>query len=424
MQLKINNNCDKTGNFIAKGYFKCRNQSIFIQLENVCNKIFDCKYGNDEIFCFKNSSKILPNFCSNHISFDIICNFLNINIKQQLNNTIKKLTIKNLKKFSSFSLIYLYELMYLNISFGFIEFLNENSYLNLIVLDLSDNQISNITNNFLSTLIKLQYLNLRDNPIKSWDDPIFSSTKNLNYLDISKTKIAHLSENSFAGLANLEILKISYSRLKRIDYIFSKNLLNLKEFHLNNSVISEHIQLRNSLKFLKNVQYFYNEKYTICCFLQKINTLIKVCYPNKSVILDCSSLIGKLFIKYSIYSWLIIELISNFISFLNQLNSKQKNKKKFFIGLILSNFLYKISMKNISEYENYTKTKYLCKICKIIFGIGLLNSNFFSLLITLEICQYLRKFDKLNIIIIITIICNIFLSLTPEFLNKVMKTKQ
>ena len=154
---------------------------------------------------------------------------------------LKSLDLSNnqLKDLSQESFNCLANLEVLNISFNSLENLSSvifSNLSNLNTLDLSNNQISRFQ---ILTLTNLKFLKLDYNKLQSINRGTFKNLINLRHLDVSSNHIARIQENSFENLKNLTVLYIQNNNLKYLSIDLFKGLLNLVVFNSSNNQITQ-----------------------------------------------------------------------------------------------------------------------------------------------------------------------------------------
>lgn len=130
---------------------------------------------------------------------------------------------------------------------------------NLVELDLSRNNLTNLTVSFRS-LTNLRILNLSKNNLRSLDDSVFQHLMNLRTLNLNENNLVRLDSNFVKGLKNLKLLQLSNNQLEHIavNWLDSKNLLNLYLEH-------NRIEKLNSTTFsgLINLEKLYLGKWRL-----------------------------------------------------------------------------------------------------------------------------------------------------------------
>ena len=96
---------------------------------------------------------------------------------------------------------------------------------NLVVFDISGNKAEWIDPTSLHDLVTLDYLDLARNIISVL--PNFEGLENLSILDISLNNLTNLSHSAFKGLHNLEFLNVSHNKLANLPQTTFQGLDNL-----------------------------------------------------------------------------------------------------------------------------------------------------------------------------------------------------
>ncbi len=129
---------------------------------------------------------------------------------------------------------------------------------NLIIIDLSSNQIKYWNNSYLglksvqtlklnNNLLdysyetslkhfeKLNYIDLSSNKFKNLNKNIFEDTINLIEIDLSNNEIADLNKKFFIDLSHLQILKLNNNKIRNLDKNLFLDLNNLTVLDLSNN---------------------------------------------------------------------------------------------------------------------------------------------------------------------------------------------
>ncbi len=91
------------------------------------------------------------------------------------------------------------------------------TYMNLELLDLSDNEMLSIDDNVLDTLPKLKYLYLEKNRLSSINTRTFKGMQSLIKLDLSHNMVEILDNNVFADMTRLTDLNLGSNELREIE---------------------------------------------------------------------------------------------------------------------------------------------------------------------------------------------------------------
>jgi Leucine-rich repeat (LRR) protein len=165
---------------------------------------------------------------------------------------------------------------------------------NLHVLNLTNNDISQIKSNSFQSFVNLKELNLSINKIHALEMNCFFGLSNLCNLNLSFNKLNEIPINSFQWIPNLQELHISSNYISEIPSNSFQNLPNLHKLHLSNLSRFNFLQnfpIRNkntklnknsflgtkNLKFLDLSHNFINEPYKRSFLGLKKKTQISKC---------------------------------------------------------------------------------------------------------------------------------------------------
>lgn len=108
----------------------------------------------------------------------------------------------------------------------------------LLQLHLNNNKISDINNNTLKGLVRLETLNLRGNYIMELRNGIFATTPNLEYLNLGQNRIAVIEPEAFAGLKSLKTLYLDDNIMTSIPNFAFKSIPYLAELFIGMNSLS------------------------------------------------------------------------------------------------------------------------------------------------------------------------------------------
>lgn len=106
----------------------------------------------------------------------------------------------------------------------------------LVRLELSKNKISNIPENVFSQLTNLYFLDLSHNLITSLNDKTFVGLGRLNTLNLEHNSMAKIHKGVFDELHCAQELVLSGNPIETIEEGFARNLNNIENLYLNESV--------------------------------------------------------------------------------------------------------------------------------------------------------------------------------------------
>ena len=129
----------------------------------------------------------------------------------------------------------------------------------LVILDLSRNALTTITQLLFRDLTSLQRLDLSHNTIQNLEDDSFTSLSNLYALDLSHNLILSLGEGSLRGLAGLSLLHLINNSLIELHPHALRHSSNLKEVFLADNHLQVIPTALENLSFIKVLDVSRNE---------------------------------------------------------------------------------------------------------------------------------------------------------------------
>ncbi|XP_016842445.2 toll-like receptor 7 [Nasonia vitripennis] len=136
------------------------------------------------------------------------------------------------------------------------DFVNETTFLGLIrliVLDLSYNQLTHISELMFKDLFFLQILDLRNNSISHIESNAFRPLYNLHTLELSDNRLHAIGPQLFNGLFVLNRLTLSGNLVSSIDPVAFRNCSDLKELDLSGNELTSVPEALRNLNFLKTL---------------------------------------------------------------------------------------------------------------------------------------------------------------------------
>jgi len=138
------------------------------------------------------------------------------------------------------------------------------SYMNLEVLDLSDNQMISIDDNVLDSLPRLKYLYLQDNHISSINTRTFKNLKALLKLDLNHNRLSQVNGGVFADMSSLEDLSLAGNNINDISDNAFLGLEKLQSLNLDdNQLTSVPMRALDHTKSLDSLSLNFNHIDTI-----------------------------------------------------------------------------------------------------------------------------------------------------------------
>lgn len=435
--------------FFPQGFFKCRNQSIFLAKQQVCDGKIDCLQGSDELFCFNLNFKNMNKKCYFPLPFYLKC----YNIQNDLNENLLEI----------FDLLEAKNFLYRISVNGNILLKNEYKILNIKVLEIQNNflfekwKIKIVKNLFFlkiynsslnenhemftieNDFLMLQYLNISKNPVYSLKFLKFLKLKYLISFDCSETKLNFVKDEYFVEMTRLEKFKMENVTLIEIFGNLFKSIHNLKFLNLNGSMFPTkyigNFLIRSSL-----LERIDSTKFQLCCLAWEIykKSFKSIdCYPHPTGFFTCHNLIPSTILRFTFWMIGIVGLLGNCFAIFRLLFSKKQSKLyRFFLSLsdLFTSVIILIiaaadvalsGQKYFKEEENW-RTFWTCPLLRSIMTFSLLLSSFSILFITMERYETVHKplkqpFFKRNSILIsmITLLILSIISIIPLISFKV-----
>ena len=212
-----NNVCH--GKNVCVNMYKCHVEGHkCVSLGNICDGQYDCPYQDDEMFC-KLKAVQCPIVC-NCLLFAITCQgFVLTNVETRVLYFFTAVAFMNtnISRFQNIELYfennYCVQLSKSNItSICPLQFL-----INLRLLNLNLNMLTEISQRCFEVAIFLKYLSLNSNVIMHLNAYSFSNLRYLNYLDLSHNPFTRLPSKCFWRLHSLKLMDLENTYLKLLD---------------------------------------------------------------------------------------------------------------------------------------------------------------------------------------------------------------
>ena len=331
---------------VCSGMFKCKNSSICINEDNLCDSVTDCHLGDDESFCLAHQPNTnCPANCS-CLLFSLSCD--NTSLTEE--NTFRNYVSIYLNKINEADWPRLYEAIDNPVIFSlkhsqFAEICNQKKrFLNLRIFDLSNNVIHHLESNCFRLMSSISYLNISRNKVNSIAKFAFYSSNLISELDLSWNNIERLRDNTFAGLCSLRFLSL-----------ISNNLLDIGM-----NIFSD-----------TNIGYISTENFKICCVKVSVASICpaRPQWPN-----SCGRLLGDVTVK--VFIWLVGSLgyfmnIFSCIILLRKVLPSGDSYNNVITCLSVSDALYCIPLltivssdiyfgNNYLQFEHFWRTNFFC----------------------------------------------------------------
>lgn len=397
--------------FSPPGFFRCLINGSFIKPNDVCNGIYNCPNGYDEMFC-GNFSCPLNCQCNRYYSLtctgniedqfleEKIIDFKSLTLFQSKFIKRKKIASKEDENFQLTFLKILDSFVQENVSLKFLENIR-----NLKILIIENNNIKyndfQIGFNFPKYLQTLKIVNFQLMNIKIEK---FKYLNNLKILDFSQNHINFIDNSLFDNMKYLLEINLTFNKLN----FLSKNFL-IKQKHLKNLYLEKNskFDLMNinflNIKNLKSLEYLSVENEYFCCNLFHGKYFSNCKWLKRNILKNCLNLFNSIFLKFQI----IIQIFIIFISFLFYFyyNYVVFNRKihQFVSSILLHDFiffsflieiLYLNSKNEFFQFYPKWQNNFFCKFMFFSLYFNIVWSNLREFLSKLS---FQLKYERRNI---------------------------
>jgi hypothetical protein len=266
---------------------------------------------------------------------------------------------------------------------------------NLLLLDLSNNKITNVYAHAFSGLISLKTLNLEGNrQLIEIADTAFFGLQALPKLVLTNTRLWNIGQNTLVGLQNISVLNLSANQINVIADFALHNFSKLTVLDLRKNRIEKFSH--KVFYGLPKLKKLYTDAYTFCC-LKPIS--VDECLPTADEFSSCDDLIRNEIL--TLFLWIIgfSSLLGNIGVFIFKMVLDSQALKKghgiFITNLSVSDFLMGVYLIIIASADVHYRGRYVwndmlwrnsiyCQIAGILSVISSETSAFLLCLITLD----------------------------------------
>lgn len=292
--------------YTCPGFFKCKDQQKCLSSQDVCNGVPECLSGDDEQGC--NTACPINCTCDNLF---VDCSDKNLTDVSHVHYLVRGLQLRNNAiNLTTHTLESLQLLAKLDLANNHIKSLQRGTFknqINLFSLDLSGNDIITLSSWSFQGLRKLQYLHLQLNPIHTIHQNAFEELTSLPQLDLTGMNLVTIPEYAFVGLIKLKVLKLDNNRIREL---YKNTFLGL---HLRNlSLRGNHLQDPTAaFSGFINLS-LYTDSFQLCCKAKHIQS----CFPQTDEFSSCDNLIADKTLLALVWVLAVLIVLSTSISVL------------------------------------------------------------------------------------------------------------
>nr|XP_042905394.1 uncharacterized protein LOC107445139 [Parasteatoda tepidariorum] len=347
------------GNYVCPGKYKCYNSSACLPLNKLCNGEWNCPIGDDELLCdficpenctciglfvscAGSNATLLPSDLSNEIrSLNFSCNQLD------LGNT-------NFSRFWSLGELYL--------QFNDLSVLPPEAFLglrNLYKLDLSHNKLTVISNFTFKGLNNVRYLNLENNPTLMYiSSDAFHGLKSLLVLNLTDISLKVLKRNTFTGMSNLEKLGLQNNKIEKVEDGAFHGLSSVTVLDITGNDIVDFTS--DIFEGLDSLEYLKSDSYTFCCKASP-KVPFSNCQPPADVISSCTDLMRTPVQRSFLWVLGVVAFLGNLFVIVWRIKTKDANRisSTLILNLGCADFLMGIYLIIIASVDVHYRGIYI-----------------------------------------------------------------
>ncbi|KAK7093324.1 hypothetical protein V1264_007100 [Littorina saxatilis] len=302
--------------YTCSGFYRCRGSTVCLHQRHLCDDIPQCPQHDDERFC----NLTCPTNCT--------CQGLSYLCTQpfpaHLHPAVRYLVARDsgmkLTALRSNNLI-----VHLGLAFCNLTELGNVTLPNLLIFDLSYNNLNTMSNSELKLLLNLNVLILTGNPLKH----LFKSDEllhqNLRHLDLSQVMIEQLDVRRLGFAPNLRVLNLSQSGIRQISATGFQSLKNLSTLDLRGCPLTTFPQ--DLFAGLGELDTVHTDNYRVCCpgILPHYFDLDR-CRSLSPVVSTCANLIGSRSQQIILCFITILSFVTNSAGFVFQVFTRRNSQ--------------------------------------------------------------------------------------------------
>ena len=378
-------------NLTCPGLFHCKTDKICLEQKFHCDGIVHCKKSmEDERFC---GTVNCPSgcHCMSHIVKCVNLMFQMIpivdHVTSLLDVSFNHIRLNN-SSFLSYPLM-----MKLNLSYNQIHHIPIGIFANLprlLTLSIQFNSISQLSQGIFTGLTRLQHLFLQGNQIEIIGNHAFQGLQTMRYLNLNNLGIHEIQDRAFACLPYLTALLL---RNNSITILTDKTFDGLSHLDFLDISLNKLESIEPEALGNVTVEQLHTDEYRFCCFALNAS----LCYSAPDMFSSCSDLIATRELQIAIWVLAACAIIGNITIILwRALDSKFLSQNMLIVNLALSDLLMGIYLiivgsADITYRDSYARYDYLwrqsipCKVAGVLSAVSSEVSTF-----TLTIVSYER----------------------------------
>ena len=292
--------------YTCPGFYRCRASKVCVHVTSVCDGWPLCPHRDDELSC----GQQCPQQC--------ICHGLAFFCPQMFAaHQFPDLRYLDAREsgINVHQLCHNHMLIHLSLARCGVNIVSNFTFHNLHSLDLSDNQLREVSGHHFRQMPQLTVLFLAGNPLISvFEVPVTSNTElhKTNTLDLSRLRITSLDPNLFQVFPNLHTLNLSNSGVGVLNSLHVP-LTSLQELDLRGCPIAEFP--RDMLRGFFHLKILFADNFKLCCpsVLPPAFDL-NHCHTTPDDVSSCDDLLGSVTYRATVAVLATLAMVGNVVS--------------------------------------------------------------------------------------------------------------
>ena len=301
---------DETGCdlYTCPGFYRCRASKVCVHVTHVCDGWPLCPQRDDELLCHAK--------CPLQCTCFGLAFFCNKTFAAQHFRDLRYLNAEG-SRINARHLDYNDMLIHLSLARCDVRTVTNFTFHNLHSLDLSENQLTEVSGFHFRHMPLLTALFLAGNPLNS----VFKGLPNsnirlpsINTLDLSRLKMHAVDDDLFMVFPNLQRLNLSGNSMKLLQWNSSvETVVKLKELDLRGCVIEE-LSLRAVKGFL-HLQLLFSDNFKLCCPSVLPSAFdLNHCHATPDDVSSCDDLLGSVTYRATVEVLATLAMVGNVVS--------------------------------------------------------------------------------------------------------------
>ena len=367
---------------VCPGLFKCKIDNICLDQAFRCDGIVHCKKSmEDERFCEYTSC---PSGCHCN-KRSVTCKKLRFLFIPAVSNVTSLIDVSyNLIRLSKNTELNYPLMMKLNLANNLIHYIPLGIFSNLsrlLTLDLQFNYLNFLSQHMFQGLSRLQNLFLKGNTIEVISHHAFAGLQTLSYLNLNNLGISDISDSAFVGLSGLSRLTI---RNNSVTFLTDKTFDELNHLEFLDLTLNHLESIEPEILSRIEVDVIHTDEYRFCCFV--LNS--SACYSPSDMFSSCSDLISSPLLQVAIWVLAALTLIGNTVVIVWRIiQNKYVSQNVLIVNLAISDLLMGIYLiivgssdvmyrNSYARYDYFWRQSILCKMAGVMSTLSSEISTF------------------------------------------------